>query len=138
MSTHKLTVELSETVFQQLTQLAQQNQSSPELLAVQSILMLLPADKPEPTASTWEQMQTYSQEQLLTIAQGQVSQFHAARHIELLERNQQGNITPQERLELQDLRLAADRLMLRKAYAWDILGQQGYKMPTLEELRLPE
>lgn len=135
MSTYRLTVELSETIFQQLAELAQQSQSSPELLAVQSILTLLPQVKPEP-AEAWGQMQAYSQEQLLAIAQWQVSQSHHARHSELLERKQQGSITPQERLELQDLRLAADRMMVWKAYACDILNQRGYDMPPLEKLSL--
>jgi hypothetical protein len=138
MSTHKLTVELPDAVFEQLAALAQQQQSSPELLAVQSILTLLPPAKPEPTDTAWAQMQTYSQEQLLTLAQQQVSPSHQARHTELLRLNQQGTLTAQEQLELQDLRLTADRLMLRKAYAWDILGKRGYSMPSLDEIPLPE
>ncbi|MDY6783450.1 MAG: hypothetical protein SW833_13070 [Cyanobacteriota bacterium] len=136
MSTYKLTVELSETTFQQLAALARQNQSSPESLTLESILSYLSgADSQE---TPLQQMQTYSQAQLLKIARQMVSNSHKSRHESLLESNQKGTITPQERLELQDLRLKADRLMLRKAYAWDILGTRGYPMPELEEIELSE
>lgn len=136
MSTHKLTIELSETIFQQLVALADRNQSSPESLTLESILSYLSGT--EPQESTLQQMQTYSQAQLLKIAQQTVSNSHQLRHESLLESNQNGTIAPQERLELQDLRLKADRLMLRKAYAWDILGTRGYPMPELEAIALPE
>ncbi|MDJ1176791.1 hypothetical protein [Roseofilum capinflatum] len=134
MSTYKLTIELSETIFHKLTALAHQNQSSPESLTLESILSYLSGTE----ESTLQQMQSYSQAQLLKIAQQTVSNSHQLRHESLLESNQNGTITPQERLELQDLRLKADRLMLRKAYAWDILGTRGYPMPELEEIELSE
>jgi hypothetical protein len=136
MSTHKLTIELSENIFQQLTALAHQNQSSPESLTLESILAYLSGAESQET--TLQQMQTYSQDQLLKIARQTVNDSHQLRHESLLERNQDGTITPQERLELQDLRLKVDRLMLRKAYAWDILGTSGYPMPALEEIELAE
>lgn len=139
MSTHPLTVELPIAVFEQLKELAQQNQSSPESLALQSILALLPQVQPLPTLEmTWEQMQQCSQADLLQIAQQQVNPNQQQRHTELLQRNQTATLTAQEQLELQDLRLMADRLMLRKAYAWDILGERGYPIPALEELPLQE
>lgn len=136
MSTHKLTIELSESTFQELTTLARQNQSSLESLTLQSILAYLAGAVSQET--TLQQMQDYSQAQLLAIAQQTVSPTHQLRHETLLERNQNKTITPQEQLELQDLRLKVDRLMLRKAYAWDILGTRGYPMPDLEEIGLVE
>ena len=45
-----------------------------------------------------------------------------------------GSISAEERRELKNLRMAADRLMLRKAYAWDILGKRGHSLPKLNEL----
>ncbi len=56
------------------------------------------------------------------------------RHVELLDKNQEGSLTPEERQELTDLRLAADRLMLRKAYAWSVLRWRGHRIPPLKEL----
>jgi len=50
-----------------------------------------------------------------------------------LEKNQNGSITPEERQELSHLRLAADRLMVRKAYAWSLLRWRGIPIPALNE-----
>ena len=74
----------------------------------------------------------------MLIAGETVSYSHQLRHENLLESNRDGTIAPQERLELQDLRLKADRLMLRKAYAWDILGTRGYPMPELKAMAAAE
>ena len=134
MNTHKLTLELSETIFKQLTTLANQNQSSLESLTLDTIVSYLSEAKSQ--ESTLQQMQNYSQVQLLKITQETLDDSHISRHEHLLECNQKGTITPQERLELQDLRLKADRLMLRKAYAWDILGTKGYMMLKLDEIAL--
>jgi hypothetical protein len=53
----------------------------------------------------------------------------------LLEKNK-GEITSEERLELAELRIEADRLMLRKAYAWAVLRWRGQSIPALNELPL--
>jgi hypothetical protein len=47
-------------------------------------------------------------------------------------------ISPPEQDELAALRLAADRLMLRKAYAWSVLRWRGQPVPTLDELPLEQ
>lgn len=44
------------------------------------------------------------------------------------------SLTPEERQELTNLRLAADHLMLRKAYAWSVLRWRGHRLPALKEL----
>lgn len=58
------------------------------------------------------------------------------RHLVLLEKNRTGSMTPEERQELADLRVEADRLMVRKAYAWAILRWRGHRGPPVEELPL--
>ncbi len=71
---------------------------------------------------------------MLAIAHAKVEPSQHKRHTELLEKNEEGSLTPEERQELTDLRLAADRLMLRKAYAWSVLRWRGYYIPHLKEL----
>ncbi|HRI57734.1 MAG TPA: hypothetical protein PK170_11645 [Anaerolineae bacterium] len=75
-------------------------------------------------------------EQLLGIAAEQTAPVAQARHLELLERNSAGMLTAAEESELAELRLAADRLMLRKAYAWSVLRWRGYPVPALADLLL--
>ena len=79
-------------------------------------------------------MQTLSIEQLLEIAYSKIPLPEQEHHLELLDKNQTGIITGEESEALKLMRLAADRLMLKKAYAWAILKWRGYPIPKLEEL----
>jgi len=56
----------------------------------------------------------YAQDKLLAIARSQITQDQQKRHLELLEKNQIDQLTPAQRLELSELRIAGDRLMLQK------------------------
>jgi hypothetical protein len=71
---------------------------------------------------------------VLAIANAKVEPSQHERHVELLEKNKEALLTSEERQELTDLRLAADRLMLRKAYAWSVLRWRGYQIPHLKDL----
>jgi len=82
-------------------------------------------------------MQTFSIEELLKIAQSQVPTTQQQRHLALLEDQQQSDsMAPDERQELRKLGIAADQIMLKKAYAWALLRWRGYRIPTLDELPL--
>ncbi|MDY6878334.1 MAG: hypothetical protein SWK90_19310 [Chloroflexota bacterium] len=80
-------------------------------------------------------LQTLPVTELKQIATSQIPPIQQASHLTLLEKNK-GNITPEEREELIAFRLDADRLMLRKAYAWAILRWRGQSIPALNELPL--
>ena len=56
------------------------------------------------------------------------------RYQELLDRNANELITPSERVELTNLRADADRFMLRKAYAVDLLRWRGHIIPPADQL----
>jgi hypothetical protein len=45
-------------------------------------------------------------------------------------------MAPHERQELRKLGEKADKLMLKKAYAWALLRWRGYRIPALNELPL--
>jgi biotin carboxylase len=79
-------------------------------------------------------IQTLSIEELKSVAYANVEPSQHERHVELLEKNQEGSLTPEERQELTDLRVAADRLMLLRAYAWSVLRWRGHRIPPLKEL----
>lgn len=74
----------------------------------------------------------FSLVQLRQIAESQVLPAQVARHLELLEKQQQRQLTPTERSELAELRTQADHLMVRKAYAWALLRWHGVPLPTLK------
>lgn len=137
MATQRVTVELSDPVFQQLVRIAEATSQPIEVLAAQSIASNLPpsADNAPPEMQAeLLQMQTLSIDELLEIAQAQIESEQQARHTALLEKNQKDEISPEERQELSELRSYVDRLMLRKAYAWAVLRWRGHRIPSLNEL----
>ncbi|NJS13215.1 MAG: hypothetical protein HC789_24005, partial [Microcoleus sp. CSU_2_2] len=137
MTTQQVTIELPEPIFRQLTNIARATQQSVEALAVQSVVSNLPPsveNAPPEIQSELLKMQNLSIEELLAIARTLVEPAAHQRHVELLEKNQESLLAPEERQELTNLRLAADFLMLRKAYAWSVLRWRGHRLPPLKEL----
>lgn len=140
MATQKVTVELPQAIFQQLARIAQATQQPLETLVAQSIVSNLP---PTPDNAPLEiqeellQMQIWNDEELLAIANSQITSEQQKRHTELLEKNSTvEELNKSERQELSELRIKADRLMLQKAYAWSVLRWRGHKIPNLNEMPL--
>ncbi|HEY9848653.1 MAG TPA: hypothetical protein V6D28_04290 [Leptolyngbyaceae cyanobacterium] len=139
MSTRRVMVELPESIFQELARIAELTNQSLEIVAAQRITTNLPpsiANAPPEMQGELLLMQTLPVEELLKIAHSNLSAPQQERHLELLEKNQAGSITVEESQELSDLRITADQLMLRKAYAWSVLSWRGHRIPTLNELPL--
>jgi hypothetical protein len=74
-------------------------------------------------------MQKLTIEDLLTIAQSQVTETQQELHLQLLEKNQNHQLSESDRLLLRSLRVSADYLMLKKAYAYALLKWKGYSLP---------
>ncbi len=131
MSNHQVTIELPEPVFRQFAHIAATTQQPVETLITQSVVSNLPPDldnaplEMQPELLT---MQTQDISELLSIARSQVEPNHHERHVQLLDKNKEGVLSDKERQELTKLRLEADQLMLRKAYAWSILRWRGYRI----------
>ena len=140
MAKQKVTVELPQAIFQQLARIANATQQPLETLVAQSIVSNLP---PTPDNAPLEiqeellQMQIWNDEELLAIANSQITDQQQKRHIELLEKNSTSEeLNKSERQELSVLRVKADRLMLQKAYAWSVLRWRGHKVPNFNEMPL--
>jgi len=139
MTTQQVTIELPEVILQRLTQLAEATHQSVEALISQSVLSNLhPSTEVAPPELRQEflMMQTLSIDTLRPIAQAQVDPIQFEHHTELLQKNEESLLTSEEREELTALRVSAEQLMLRKAYAWSLLRWRGQRIPSLEELRL--
>lgn len=137
MTTQRVTIELPEPVFRQLVRIAQATCQPIEALVTQSVLSNLPPsveNAPSELQPELLNLQSLDDEQLLGVAQAQVDPTQHERHTELLEKNSEGELTQAEQQELVTLRQAADRLMLRKAYAWSLLKWRGRRVPSLKEL----
>jgi hypothetical protein len=138
MTTQSLTLTLPQPILEYLRETAAATQQSLEQVALQSLEGNLPptaANAPPEMQAELLAMQTLPVTELKQITSSQIPPAQQARHLALLERNK-GDITPEEREELIALRLDADRLMLRKAYAWAVLRWRGQSVPALNELPL--
>jgi hypothetical protein len=140
MATQPITIELPEPVMRQLMRIAAATHQPIEALVTQSILSNLPPstdNAPPELQGELLAMQALSPEDLYAIAQAQVEEKVRDRQAELLERNEDGQLTSEERQELTQLRQSADHLMLRKAYAWSLIRWRGHKLPALNDLLTP-
>jgi predicted transcriptional regulator len=137
MTFQSVTLQLPEPIYRYLQQIAAATQRPLEQLAEQSIVGNLPpsiASMPAEMQRELLSLQTAPIKQLRQAALGQMSPTQQARHLALLDKNSRGAILPAEQEELAALRLAADRLMLQKAYAWAVLRWRGQPVPELDDL----
>ena len=79
-------------------------------------------------------MQELTIEELLTITQSQIPESQQELHLQLLEKNQNNQLSESDKLLLKSLRVSADYLMLKKAYAYALLRWKGYTLPDFEQL----
>jgi hypothetical protein len=141
MTSQSVTIELPELVLHQLARMAEALHQPIELLIAQSVLSNLPPSieaAPLELQSEWLAMQGLDDGALRQIAQSVVDPVLSQRPEELLMGNEEGRLTVAEQEELVALRRGADRLMLCKAYAWKVLRWRGLRIPSLEELPLPQ
>ncbi|MGG6270501.1 hypothetical protein ACQ4M3_37565 [Leptolyngbya sp. AN03gr2] len=141
MTTQRITIDLPESVFRALVRMAEATDQPVELLVAQSVMSNLPPSIDNAVPELQPEllrMQTLSNEEIVTIAQSQIDSAQVKRHRELLAKNEARSLTSEERQELSGLRQATDYLMLRKAYAWSLLRWRGQRIPSLEELPLPQ
>jgi len=139
MTVQTLRVPLPEPVYQYLKQIAVATRRPVEQVAQESIVGNLPpsvATMPVEMQDELLEFQNMPLHELQQVAASQMSPAQQARHRQLLEENAAGLLTPAERDELAALRTLADRLMLRKAYAWAVLRWRGQAVPALDELPL--
>ncbi len=133
--TQTITIELPESVIRYLSRVEQLTQQSVAELAGQSIRGNLPPsveNAPLEVQADLLAMQHYPVAQLKDIAQSGLSQPDQTNYLALLEKRETLSLT--ERTELTQLRLQADQLMLKKAYAWSLLRWRGQRIPPLNEL----
>lgn len=139
IESQSITVELPKPLFHFLERLARQTNQSVETLVAQSVAGNLPPtvdNTPPDVQAELLAMQQWPVDQLLAAAYEQVAVTQQTRHIALLEKTGEGKLTAAEQQELASLRLAADRQMIRKAYAWAVLRWRGHAIPALDELPL--
>ena len=128
MEPRPIILELPPDVHQQLDKLSKVTRQSLEQIVTDIVKRNMPpmpeTDSPEAEAAML-QMQQLGYDKLMKISQSKVSQAHYQRFGDLLELHRDGTLEPEEKKELEELRLKADQLMQQKAYAQKILEWRG-------------
>ncbi len=127
-----VTVHLPEALYQRLANTARATQRSLEDVLLHAVRVGSPPtwdDVPPEYQGDLAQMDRLGDDDLWQIVRLQQTPAEVARYDELLARNQAGPLTDAERVELDGLRTAAERLMLRKAHAAALLRWRGHSVP---------
>lgn len=137
MSRQAITVELPEEVYQRVKRTAQGIKRPLARVLVSIVKGATPSLDKVPTQyrSELESMESLSDAALWKIAESQASAEHERRLTRLLRKNQDAGLTERERQTLARLRNEADRLTLRKSYAYLLLKYRGHRIPALSEMR---
>ena len=132
-----VTVYLPASIYRQLQQTAQTTRRRLEEVLLQTITGNLPPTVDEAPSDVQAELRVLpglDTTALWAIARGRVSSKQQTRHEYLLRQNQRGTIIPAEREELRQLGDMADKLTLKKAYAYALLRWRGFPLPTLEAM----
>ncbi len=137
MTTQSITLHLSDPVYRYLQQVVTITKRPLEQLVRLSVEGNLPPsveNAPQELQDELLAMQSLPPTQLTSIANSQLPQSQQERYLSLLEQNSAGGISTEDSAEMEALRLAADRLMVRKGYALAVLRWRGHSIPPLAEL----
>lgn len=129
MSEYPVTLALPAHIYDRLRQAAEQTNQPIERVLIEhleeSFAPPLPALPPDEQAEL-DALNHLSDDALLTIAHEQMQEDRQLRLKELMERNNLGTISSQERAELTLLVEQGQQLMLRKAKALALLTERGH------------
>jgi hypothetical protein len=132
MSTATLTLSLPEALFHRLERTAQATRQPLQDVALHALHLGSPPawdDAPPELQLELAALDRLDDEALWKIAKSRLDADYARRD-ELLARNAEGLLSPEERVELERLRDEEDRFMLRKAHAAALLRWRGHVVPA--------
>lgn len=137
MSRQAITVELPEEVYRHVKRAAEGMKRPVERVLASIVQGATPSLEKVPAQyrSDLESMETLGDEELWKIAESRVPAEHQRRLERLLEHSQSGELTAREQQTLTRQGNEADRLTLRKSYAYLLLKYRGHRIPSLAELR---
>jgi predicted HAD superfamily phosphohydrolase len=134
--TQTVPIQVSRSLYRQLERLATLTKRPLEDIVERSLTASIP---PLPDTLSDEirdgllALESLEDDELWQVARSIVSPEQQEELSLLLEKNR-AVITEAEKARLSELQEQADRLMLRKAYAYVLLKWRGHRLPTLAEL----
>jgi hypothetical protein len=136
MSRQAITVELPEEVYRHVKRAAEGMKRPVERVLASIVKGATPSLEKVPAQyrPDLESLETLGDEELWKIAESRLSAEHQ-RRLARLGKTQSGSLKDREKQTLSRLRDEADRLTLRKSYAYLLLKYRGHRIPSLAEVR---
>ncbi len=128
MSNASVTLQIPDPLYQRLVNTAQAMGRSLEEIIIHALTVGSPpdwTDVPEEFQAELARLDRLDNDPLWQMAKSHQSLVNMERYNQLLEKNQQEELTPDEYLELEKLRYEADLFMLKKAQAAVLLRWRG-------------
>jgi len=128
-----ITLQLPDRLYQRLASTAQATQQPLEEVIIHALEVGSPPDwddVPEEFQADLAALDRLDDAALWTIARSHQPSTEMTRYDVLLDLNQEGRLSDFEKLELTQLRQAADTFMLRKAHAAVLLRWRGHMVPN--------
>lgn len=133
-----ITVQLPDTLYHRLQQTARAMHQPVEEVLLRAVQVGSPPqwdDAPAEFQADLAALDRLNDEALWQIARARHSSNDMARYQELLDHKAEAVLTQDEAIELDELRTAADRFMLRKAHAAALLRWRGHTIPPAHKLQ---
>ncbi len=135
MTLQTVTVKLPRAIYRRLERMAATTHQPLDAVLLQTIrgnippaLEDIPADLQDELAALLK----LNDDDLWAIARSPVDPRQWRRHKQLLQKNATGTLNDREGRELERLRTATDRYVLRQSYALAVLKWRGYTLPSAD------
>ena len=132
MTVNSVMLQLPEALYLRLQQAANGMHQSLDEILIRAVQVGSPPsweDAPAPFQGDLAALDRLDDQSLWRVARRTQFEQDWTRYQELLDKNANGVITADERIELEQLRTEADRFMLRKAHAAALLRWRGHSVP---------
>jgi predicted transcriptional regulator len=135
MASQMITLELPDNLYRTVSKLAQATKRPLAEILQESLAHTLPPldDVPADEVDVLVSMSALDDAALwqaskITLAEPQQEELHA-----LLDRQNAGELTPDNAVRLQDLMDEYGRLLVRQSHAWLLLARRGYQAPIQQQ-----
>jgi hypothetical protein len=132
-----LTLELPEELYERVRRTAKGMKQPMEIALANIVKAATPTLEKVPLEyrAELEAMEGFSDQTLWEVTRSSLPEGTQRRMTRLLDKNQRTELTDQDRQALADLRVVADRLMLKRSYAYLLLKYRGRQIPHPAELK---
>lgn len=137
MSEQTIAIQVPDPLYQRLRRLSEISRRPLESLVLQTLdanVPMLPENLPAGVRDDLRTLESLDDEQLWEIARSELDPAAQAEYAELRAKNSQNELAGGDKAHMEVFYLEANRLMLRKAYAFALLKWRGHHLPSLSDL----